>query len=134
MGRGLRLERLGTRRPNFWRDAVVRTRIRVVETFGDVPAEVFVFERRPVNSVTGDIEDLFQSVASPVDLTLFPVDAPDPQLSDAFFRKSFVEVDLYSQEEFDQFWSLLSTHVCALLDALDATDRMGVKEEVGCGT
>jgi hypothetical protein len=132
MSRALKLERYGPRRPNFWSDKAVRSRVVVADAFG-MPAEIFVYERRPPNETTGEVENLFQSVASPTDLTLFPVDNPDPDLEDQFFRLSFIELDLACAEEFDKFWTALQAHVCGLIDALEADDRMIVPDEFQCG-
>jgi hypothetical protein len=133
MARGLKIERYEPRKPNFWRDGVIRTRLVVVEAFGDIVPEVFVYERQPPNPATGVIHDVFQSVASRTDLDLYPVNAPDPDLSDKFFRTNVIELDLCGQPEFDEFLAAIHADICGLIDALAADDVMVMEDEKWCG-
>lgn len=133
MARGLKIERFGPRRANFWRDGVVRTRLVVVTAFGDIVREIFVYERQPPNPVTGVIEDVFQSVASKTDIATFPIGAPNPDLTDKFFRLDTIELDLCSEKEFEEFLEKIKLDMCGLIDALDAADVMSEEDAVQCG-
>jgi hypothetical protein len=133
MPRGIQLRRLEIQNANHWHLRVFRLRIEVAQIFGDMPRHVFVYRRRPANPYTGEIFDEFCAVASVVDLSEYPAGAPDPDGSSPFFRQDFIEVDLPSQVEFEKFWELIQTHVCALVDRLNLADQLVMTEAIWCG-
>jgi hypothetical protein len=109
-------------------------RIEIPETTDDMTDYVFVYRQHPADPYTGEIFEEFCTVASPVDLSEYPVGAPDPNKPFPFFRKNFIEVDLRSQADFDGTWELIQTEVCRLVAALDLMDNLVTEEEVICGT
>ncbi len=133
MPRGIRLQRFSIKNANHWHLRVFRLRVEVVETSPDMTRYVFVYRRHPADPYTGDIFDEFCTVASPVDLSEYPVGAPDPDKAFPFFRKDFIEVDLRSMVEFEEFWSLIVKFVCQLTETLDLADILVEDEQAVCG-
>jgi hypothetical protein len=105
----------------------------VAEVTDDMTEHVFVYRRHPPDPYTGDIFDEFCTVASPVDLSEYPIGAPDPELPFPFFRKNFIEVDVRSAAAFEDTWNLIVQQVCALVEALDAMDILVQDDEAICG-
>jgi hypothetical protein len=87
---------------------------------------IFVYERQPPDPATGEIFDVFQGVASPIDLTGLPKD--NPVAGSPFFLSTQLEVDLPSQKEHDEMWEALVLDVCNLVDVLNGEDRGEVVE------
>jgi len=134
MARGIRLTRHSVKNANHWHLRAFRLRIEVAETSPDMSRYVFVYRRHPPDPYTGEVFDEFCTVASPVDMSEYPVGAPDPNLPFPFFRKDFIEVDVRSLKDFDETWDLVVKQVCVLTQALDDMENLVQDEEAVCGT
>ena len=131
MARGIQLVRSELQNANHLHIHGFRLRIEVGDVNGDMPRHVFVYRRNPPHPVTGDIEDTFMTVASFVDISEFPAEAPGND--SPYFRKDFIEVDVRSTRDFDAVWSLIHAQVCELVSALNRADLLIVTETTWCG-
>jgi len=98
-----------------------------------MPVQIFVHEKRLINPYTGDTVDDFTHIASPLDLLLYPVGAPDATQFPAFFRKAVVDFLVPSQAAAAYSWEAIQEQVCLLVDALDALDVLSEIETTRCG-
>ena len=133
MPRGLKLKRYSIKNANHWHLRVFRLRIEVTETSPDMPKDIFVYRRHPADPHSGVIFDEFCTVASPVDLSEYPVGGPDPVKDFPFFRKDFIEVDVRSMTEFQDVWDLVVKLSCQLATTLDDAENLVMDEEMICG-
>jgi len=109
--RGIQLRRLGIERANHWHLRVSRLRVEVIDTCGDMDANVFVYRRNPVNPNTGEVFDEWCAIASPVDLSEYPVGSPAT----------------------GQLYDEIKAQVTSLVTALDLADKLTEEEKVWVG-
>ena len=108
-----------------------RIKIEAITTEGDVGREVFVFQRMPINPTTGVAEDVFVTVASPIDMADLAVGtpvAPSP-----FYRHHTVELDVRSLDQLDYVWESIAKAVEVLCLGLDLLDVYVDVEDVWIG-
>lgn len=129
--RGIQLSRSEIRRANHLHIGGFRIRVDVVDTHGGVPPEIFVYRRNPPNPHTGRREDIFQTVASFVDLSEFPAGAPGPD--SPFFRLPYIELDVRSTKHYDEVWRTIQDLTVNLVAAMDRAEELVVAETVWCG-
>ena len=133
MARGLRLQKWTIAQASHYELHGFRMRIEVVETTGGADPDIFIFKRHPADPFTGIIFDEFYTVASFPDLALYPVGAPNPELSEPWFRGRQLEVDFKSIREYNEFWTLICEQATILCQTLDKADKLVLGEEVWCG-
>ena len=78
-----------------------RLLINAVQASGDLPPEVFVFERRTLPSGNTTLEDVFINVASIPDLNDHPVNAPPSLPDDQFFRVRQIDLAFRNRQLLD---------------------------------
>lgn len=106
-----------------------RLRITVVDA---VQMSRFIFlHNKQIDDLTES--DEFHSVVSPVDLTVYPVDAPDPDQTLPFFRKDFIDVILKDDEMTIDVWNAIHFDVAVLIEALNKLDLLINDEVIRCG-
>lgn len=115
-----------TGRPQAW-----RMRITVTDYY-NIDPNIFMYLRTGPNAA-GVLQDTFESVASPVDITEYPAGAPDTNQDPAFYR--LAEIDILSRNRtlLDETWRLIKadrdelvrtmTNICELEE--DAVSRYG---------
>ena len=130
---GLTLTRSDTRLVDYVWAGAFRLRVEASDPVGHVPAEVFLYDRKPRNPHTGDRGDVFIGVASPVELADYPVGAPDPATPYPFFRLAYVELDLPAALTADRVWRELRNQVAVLCAALDRLTDLRLVEAVRVG-
>jgi hypothetical protein len=86
----------------------------------DVDENIFVFQRIP--SASGGHQDTFSNIASPTDLDVYPVSAPDP--GGVFFRRSAVDLVFRSRSLLTTAADKIITDVQQMLQALDVVAHM----------
>lgn len=94
--------------------------------------ELFVHERLPrdPSQPTGQTEDRFVRITTPLDLAELPVNQPEVDDAPAYFRKAAVELWTVSQGEADKTWAVIQQDVKALFLALKIADSLTDEEEV----
>jgi hypothetical protein len=128
----IKLARSEIRNANHYFLHGFRLRVDVTEAVG-IPAEVFVYSRKPADPYTGLVEDVWSGIASFPDLAEYPVGAPNPDLGCPFFRQSFIEVDVRSQKDYEKIWQLVVDQVKNLKIAFDKAADLVVVEEATIG-
>ena len=103
----------------------------------DMPLEIFVFKRgTPVLPAPGgtapatEPEDIFISIADPVDLEEYPVNGPDMAKSNPYFRLAKVTIRMRSVLDLEHLWQYITEDVQGLVDALNSSELPGSSEEI----
>lgn len=129
MARFLRYQK--TRSPYVLNSTLgVRVRFDILAA-EDMPAEVFAFKMKTVNPATGEAQGFFSHVCSPSDLSDFPAEEPEEGVSPAWFRLSYVDLQLRSDVEADDFAAIIEQQLDQLKCALDKLETV---ETVTVGT
>lgn len=116
---------------NYQWAGAFRLRVEASDPTGSgADPNVFVYRRDPVNPYTGEANDTFFAVASPVDLAEYPVGDPDPDAQFPFFRLDYVELDFRAVSQAREVWELVREGVCNLLAALEKLEQLQAVEEV----
>jgi len=107
----------------------------IVEAYDplNMPAEIFLFEKRLIDPYTGTTTDRFVGVASPFDLVVFPANTPDDTQIPAYFRKSLIDGILPTQAQADDVWQLIYEEVNGLVEAMNRMEQLQETEDVRCG-
>ena len=87
-----------------------------------MPAEIFLYVRRPLDPRTGEEADEFTSVCSAPDLEEYPATAPTG--NPPFFRLATIDLVVRSQHEADEAWAVIRRDVGVLVETLDLGDGM----------
>ena len=91
-------------------------------------AEIFVLHRGVFNPITGETSDIFDRVASPLDLATLP--AGDPLSGQYDFRVATSAVTFATQDEAEIHWTDLVADVNALVQALNLADTVTTPETI----
>lgn len=102
------------------------------EGFGTDP-NIFLFLRGTYNPHTESAADEYYGVASPVDLSMYPVGEPSDDTAYPFFRQNFFEIDLSSQGDFDTVWTETVAEVQKLMAVLKRMELLVPTVEVFLG-
>lgn len=129
-GRGIKLRRAAQTR--FVANAVDGFRFTVTaHSAHDMPNEIFLYLRRPLDPRTGDEADEFTSVCSAPDLEEYPVG--EPTGTPAFFRSAEIDLVFRSQAEAAEAWELIKREVEVLVRTLNLNDELTVEDDVQFG-
>jgi hypothetical protein len=131
MARGVKLVRAPSSPTNHAHLRAFCLRIDAAEVIGGMTPYVFVYRRHPADPYDGSIKDEFCTIASPAHLADYPEGEPD--LPFPFFRKTYMEVDVRSQQESEEIWALIQKEVCSLTTILDSFDDMVLVDTFICG-
>jgi hypothetical protein len=96
----------------------------------NMPNEIFVYRRHPINPMTGEEFDEFFFIASPVDLEEYPVGAPDIGKDFPFFRTSSIDLLFRSTITAQEGKEEILAQIQVLLDALCRMDALAVTDEI----
>ena len=129
----LKLKRYQTDHISFQFVGAYRLRIEAVDDNTGADPHVFLYHREPINPYSGEVRDVFFAVASPVDLSQYPILAPDPSKPYPFFRARVVELDLPSADLTDKVWTSIINQVNALLQGLGLLPKLILMQEELCG-
>ena len=88
--KSLKLQRYQAQEIQYKKGCAVRLRVVVTDAV-NIDANIFVYLRSPINPHTGQTSDIFQTIASPYDMEVYPVDDPDSETSYPFYRTSTLE-------------------------------------------
>lgn len=131
MPRRVRLCRYETVEINICRTAAVALRIEATDVMGGMDPNVFVWEREPPDH-NGDEWEVFQAVASAVDMANLPADNPEIDADPRYFRRNWIHVVLQTHAQAQQYWEQISKEVCRLPGIMDRLDTLRVAEDVWC--
>ncbi len=103
---------------------IFRLRVVAHDPVG-MEADVFVCLREPANHKTGELKDVFQNVASPVDMEEYPIGAPTTGETEfPFFRVAEVELDFRSTYDYQTALTDIREQVSVLISGLNRLDLM----------
>lgn len=128
--RGIRLRRAAQER--FVANAVDGFRFTVTaHSAFDMPNEIFLYLRRPLDPTTGEEADEFTSVCSVPDLEEYPANGPTG--TPPFFRAAEIDLVFRSQTEADEAWAVIQREVEVLVRTLNLTDELAAEADVEIG-
>lgn len=123
MGRGVILTRFENENVDHEYLGAFRMRVEASKPC-NVEAEVFLWQQDPPNPYTGQVVNTFLAVASAVDMSVYPVGAPDPRTPFPFFRLSWFEHDYRATSEAEEAWRVILLEVDGLMKALDRLEKL----------
>lgn len=112
---------------NFQGLGVYRFRIEVRNS-ENMPREVFLYRRHPLNPYTGQEVDECCGVCSPVDLEEYPVGAPSPDRDLPFFRKHFIDIVTRSTAKAHEARDEALKHLGILIEGLCRMDVLVLED------
>lgn len=130
--KSLKLQRYQSQEVQYKQNAAVRLRI-VVTDATNIDANIFVFLRSPLNPHTGETSDMFQTIASPYDMEVYPVDEPDETTTYPFFRSNMLELDFPSITLANDAWTRIIAMTQSLITSSKKLDVLSLVEEVTLG-
>lgn len=107
----------------------------------DLPKELFLFHRRPIQTIFDPIErtgehrfrDVFCAVCTMTDIVTYPVDKPFSSFKVPLFRKSDVSIILSTAEECYTTLRRIQECLQVLCDAIDASNDLIMTPEYKIG-
>lgn len=132
MARSVRLEVLTQEVENIHAFGVYRVILRAYSAT-EMPNAIFVFRKEPLDDSIAQVVDTCMGVCSPVDISEYPINAPDPDKSFPFFRKDVAIYDFRSATHARAAIDEIKAQIAVLIDGLNATDSLLVSEDVLIG-
>lgn len=134
MARRLKLVKKSVQNVNYQWVGAFRLRVECSDP-SDSGADPYVFlhRRDPINAYTGNADDVFFAIASPVDLAEFPVGEPNGQTAYPFFRLDYFEVDVRAASLASEVWTTVVREVDSLLAALTKLEQLEIEETTWVG-
>lgn len=99
-----------------------------------MPNEIFLHAKVLIDPDTEQQGDDFVSICSPIDLTVYPANAPDESQFPQFFRKSQIDILVPGQTAANEAWTAIYSEVEELVRALNRLDVLVEVETVFIGT
>lgn len=135
MAMRLKLKRFEATRINYQYVGAVRLRVEASDPSNSgMPAEVFLYHRKPFNPYSQSYDDVCVAVCSPADISAYPVGAPDPDAQYPYFRQAHLEFDLRAHSYLLSIWETIVREVGQLIIGLDALEVLSETEEVWVGS
>lgn len=125
MARRLKLTQFSVQNVNYQYLGAYRLRLEAsdpLQTGAD--PNVFLFLRGPEDPYTNIINDFFHCVASPVDMSEYPALEPSDNTPYPFFRLSYIELDLRTEQLATEVRDTIVREVDVLLKALDRLEQL----------
>lgn len=130
--KSLKLQRYQAQEIQYKKGCAVRLRVVVTDAV-NIDPNIFVYLRSPINPHTGETSDIFQTIASPYDMEVYPVDDPDSETSYPFYRTSTLELDFPSVTLADAAWTKIIGLTQVLITASKKLDTLSLITEVTIG-
>jgi len=130
--KSLKLQRYQAQEIQYKKGCAVRLRVVVTDAV-NIDPNIFVYLRSPINPHTGETSDIFQTIASPYDMEVYPVDDPDSETSYPFYRTSTLELDFPSVTLADEAWTKIIGLTQVLITASKKLDTLSLITEVTIG-
>jgi len=134
MARGLTLRRYEVENVDYVWAGAFRLRVEAVDACGGMDARVFLWQRHPVDPNTGEERNELVTVCSPVDMSDFPAEEPDPSTTYPFFRRDWMELDYRAVSDAEEGWTAIRNAVSQLVSALDKLDILTLTIETRIGS
>ncbi len=134
MARGITLTKSEVLNVDFVWAGAFRLRVDASLPSGGMDERVFLWQRNPMNPFTSEETDVFITVCSPVDLSEYPPEEPDPTADLPYFRRSWVELDFRAVSQADEGWQAIQNAVLQLVEALNKLDTLTPTEVVRIGS
>ena len=131
-GKSLKLQRYQAQEIQYKKGCAVRLRVVVTDAV-NIDPNIFVYLRSPINPHTGETSDIFQTVASPYDMEVYPIDDPDTNTTYPFYRTSMLELDFPSVTLADEAWTKIIALAQVLINASKKLDTLSLISEVTVG-
>ena len=134
MARRLKLDRKEVTNVDYQWTGAFRLRIECSDPSNSgADPNVFVYRRDPANPYDGTANDTFFAVASPVDLSEYPVGEPNPDAQYPFFRLDYVELDFRATSDAVEAYDLIVAELGTLCRALDRLEQLEAASSVWVG-
>ena len=130
--KSLKLQRYQAQEIQYKKGCAVRLRIVVTDAV-NIDPNIFVYLRSPINPHTGETSDILQTIASPYDMEVYPVDDPDSETSYPFYRTSTLELDFPSVTLADAAWTKIIGLTQVLITASKKLDTLSLITEMTIG-
>lgn len=131
-GKSLKLQRYQAQEIQYKKGCAVRLRVVVTDAVNMDP-NIFVYLRSPVSPHTGETSDIFQTVASPYDMEVYPINDPDTHTTYPFYRTGMLELDFPSVTLADAAWTKIIALVQVLINGSKKLDTLSLISEVTVG-
>lgn len=123
-GRRLHLQRHELQNVNYQYLGAFRLRVDVTDPTGSgADPNVFLYHRKPP-TVLETVDDVFQTIASPVDMSEYPVGDVSDETTYPMLRADFIELDFRSVQLAEDAWIIVVREVDALLKILDRMELL----------
>ena len=98
----------------------VRLRVEVTHADGNIPVELFLWERHRIfNNTDTRAKDRFMCVAKISDLTVYPPDDPDPSSSlPPFYRLNYFDLVIPTISDYQLTWNDVTNDVRSLIRSM----------------
>jgi hypothetical protein len=117
------VNRFGSRRGDS-----VRLRVTVLTAVG-MPAEIFGFGDREFDDESADDARDFRFITSPLDENIYPVDAPDPDQSPPFYRRSSLDILVPNPAAASRVWERIKVEADNLIASYNRRDTIVAADE-----
>jgi hypothetical protein len=108
-------------------------RVRVEATDAEyMTNKIFACQRNLLDANTGEQDDEFCFVCSPLDLVAYPADDPDPEQFPQYFRKDTVDIWVPGLQTVQDTLDEISEQVCHLLQVMQTQCELEALEPIWC--
>ncbi len=111
------------------RGDVLRMRITASEAVG-LDENIFLHQKSLRNAYTGAVIDDYVHVASPFDLSIYPIGEPSPTQQPPFFLKNVVDIIVDNTATLADAWAVIQEAVQGLLDSMGRLEELTDHEVV----
>lgn len=103
----------------------VRIQITAIDPV-DVDSNIFLFLQGPTDPLTGETVDYYQGVASPYDMSVYPIGSPSPDTPYPMYRLNTVTMDHSSIDYANQAYDVVKDQTQLLLSGLGKLEALAV--------
>lgn len=133
MARRIKLTRYASNTVNYNNYGAYRLRIEVTDFEGaDLDGNIFVYRTVAPSAYTNQNCDVFEAVAGPSQLAMYPAGVADPDQGWPYYRLNYVELDVASTDQATSIWQEIKAQTCALISAMDRLSALQAIEDVWC--
>jgi len=131
MERRIKLTRLQPTEVNLNNYGAYRIRIEASNPEGaDLDENIFIYRTVDASPYTDANRDVFEAVAGPGQLALYPIGLADPDQGWPYYRLDYVELDVLSASQAESIWTEIKSQVGLLITSLERLEKLKTIEEV----
>jgi len=112
---------------------VYRLQVEVTDAF-NMPTQIFLYHKGPEDPVNPEYTERFDRVCDFGNLTEYPINNPDNENPNKFYRKSIADLVFYDLDELERVYSVIKEDVESLVDSIYAVRELVVTETNVYGT